>query len=98
MINKSEQEIMSTWKGDVDSPLVSVRCTTYNHIDSLGEALDSFLEQVTDFPFEVVVHDDASTDATAAIIREYEIAYPDIIKPIYQTENQYSKGIPITRE
>ena len=48
--------------------------------------------QITDFPFEIIIHDDASTDATADIIREYEMKYPDIIKPIYQTENQHSKG------
>ena len=47
--------------------------------------------QETDFPFEVIVHDDASTDRTADIIREYESKFPKIIKPIYETENQYSK-------
>ena len=51
--------------------------------------------QKTTFPFEYLIHDDASTDDTADIIREYEIRYPDIIKPIYQTENQYSKKIYI---
>ncbi len=51
--------------------------------------------QKTDFAFEVLVHDDASTDKTADIIREYEQKYPHIIKPIYQTENQYSQGIKI---
>jgi len=49
--------------------------------------------QKTTFPFEILIHDDASTDGTADIIREYEVKYPDIIKPIYQTENQYSRGI-----
>lgn len=53
--------------------------------------------QKTTFPFEVLIHDDASTDGTADIIREYEIKYPDIVKPIYQKENQYSKGIAISR-
>jgi len=52
--------------------------------------------QKTDFNFEVLIHDDASTDGTACIIREYEAKYPDIIKPIYQTENQASKGIKNT--
>jgi glycosyltransferase involved in cell wall biosynthesis len=52
--------------------------------------------QKTNFLFEVLVHDDASTDGTVDIIREYETKYPDIIKPIYQTENQYSKGISIS--
>lgn len=47
--------------------------------------------QKADFRFEAIVHDDASTDNTAAIIREYAEKYPDIIKPIYETENQYSK-------
>lgn len=45
----------------------------------------------TNFRFEAIVHDDASTDGTAAIIREYAEKYPDIIKPIFETENQYSK-------
>ena len=53
--------------------------------------------QETNFPFEVIVHDDASTDGTADIIREFEAKFPHIIKPIYQTENQYSKKIGITR-
>jgi glycosyltransferase involved in cell wall biosynthesis len=51
--------------------------------------------QKTDFPFEVLIHDDASKDATADIVREYETLYPEIIKPIYSTENKYSKGIDI---
>jgi glycosyltransferase involved in cell wall biosynthesis len=53
--------------------------------------------QKTNFPIEVLIHDDASTDGTADIIREYEQKYPEIIKPIYQTENQFSKGMPISR-
>jgi glycosyltransferase involved in cell wall biosynthesis len=53
--------------------------------------------QKCNFPFEMLIHDDASTDGTADIIREYETKYPDIIKPIYQTENQYSKGIGVSR-
>ena len=65
----------------------------YNHEKYIKDALDSFLMQKTDFPFEVLIHDDASTDRTGEIIREYEKKYPHIIKPIYQTENQYSKGI-----
>ena len=47
--------------------------------------------QKTDFPFIAIVHDDASTDNTAEIIQEYALKYPDIIKPILETENQYSK-------
>jgi glycosyltransferase involved in cell wall biosynthesis len=47
--------------------------------------------QKTTFPVEILIHDDASTDDTAMIVREYELKYPHLIKPIYQTENQYSK-------
>ena len=73
------------------SPLVSIKCTVYNHEPYLRQCLDGFVMQKTNFPFEAIVHDDASTDGSAAIIREYAEKYPDIIKPIYETENQYSK-------
>ncbi len=75
--------------------MVSVLCTVYNHAPYLRQCLESLVTQETDFRYEVVVHDDASTDGSAAIIREFEAAYPDIVRPIYQTENQYSKRIPI---
>ena len=76
-------------------PMVSIICTSYNHEKYIRQCLDGFIMQKTDFPFEVLIHDDASTDGTADIIREYESLYPNIIKPIYQKENQYSKGIRI---
>ena len=59
--------------------------------------MNGFVSQRTNFPFEVIVHDDASTDKTAAIIREYEEEYPELIKPIYQTENQFVKHLGINR-
>lgn len=77
---------------------VSVICTAYNHEKYIRKALDGFVMQETNFPFEVIIHDDASTDNTPIIIREYEEKYPDIIKPIYQTENQFSKGVTIAKE
>ncbi|EIM06127.1 family 2 glycosyl transferase [Planococcus antarcticus DSM 14505] len=73
--------------------MVSIECTSYNHEDFIAEALDSMLMQRTNFTYEILIHDDASTDRTAKIIKSYEQKYPDIIKPIYQTENQYSKGV-----
>ena len=73
---------------------LSVICLTYNHEKFIRQALDGFVMQKTNFPFEVIVHDDASTDETAKIIREYEIKYPELIKPIYQKENLWQKGIP----
>lgn len=75
----------------MEKPLVAIRCITYNHEPYIREALEGFVMQKTNFPFVAIVHDDASTDGTAAIIREYAEKYPDIIKPIYETENQYSK-------
>ena len=77
------------------TPLVSVCTLAYNHEPYIRECLDGILMQKTNFAFELLIHDDASTDGTADIIREYEAKYPDIIKPIYQTENQYSKGVKI---
>ena len=74
-------------------PLVSICCITYNHRDFIRDALDGFLSQRTDFPYEILINDDASTDGTADIIREYEQKYPEKIRALLQTENQYSKGI-----
>lgn len=80
---------MSNMKGEI---LVSISCTTYNHAPYVRECFDGFLKQKTNFKFEVLVHDDASTDSTIEIIREYESKYPEIFKPIIQTENQWSQG------
>lgn len=77
--------------------MVSITCLTYNHEPYIRDCLDGFVMQKTNFKFEVLIHDDASTDGTADIIREYEAKYPDIIKPIYQTENQYSQKKPFIR-
>lgn len=75
------------------TPYVSIVCITYNHELYIRQCLDGFFMQKTNFEFEVLIHDDASTDKTADIIRSYEKKYPGIIRPIYQSENQYSKGI-----
>jgi len=74
------------------SLLVSIICTAYNHQEYIKDALDGFIMQKTTFPFEIIVHDDASTDNTAKIIREYEAKYPSFFSNIYQIENQFSKG------
>lgn len=73
-------------------PIVSIICNTYNQADYIAQAIESFLMQKTDFPFEILVHDDASTDGTAEVVRKYARQYPEIVKPILQTENQYSLG------
>lgn len=75
-----------------NTPLVTIRCTVYNQAKYLRQCLDGFVMQQTTFPYEAIVHDDASTDGSADIIREYAERYPDIIKPVLEDENQYSKG------
>lgn len=70
---------------------VTIVCVTYNHQNYIRDALDSFFHQQVDFKYEVVVHDDASTDETIAILKEYEKEYPDKIKVLYEAENQYRK-------
>jgi len=80
-----------------DNIMVSILCLAYNHEKFIRKALEGFVMQKTNFKFEVLIHDDASTDKTADIIREFEAKYPDIIKPIYQTENQFSKKTGIMK-
>lgn len=75
----------------MQNPLVSIVCDVYNHGPYLRSALEGFVMQQVNFPIEVLVHDDASTDNSAEIIREYETRYPDLFRPIYETENQYHK-------
>jgi glycosyltransferase involved in cell wall biosynthesis len=74
---------------------VTVICITYNHEDFIKDALEGFVNQITDFDYEVLIHDDCSTDNTADIIREYEEKYPNLIRPVYQKKNLYSQHIPI---
>lgn len=72
--------------------LVTVCCITYNHRNYIRRCLDSLINQNTDFRYEIIVHDDASDDGTQDIIREYAQRYPDLVIPILQEENQFSKG------
>ena len=73
--------------------IVSVCVITYNHCNYIRQCLDGILMQQTNFPFEIIVNDDCSTDGTAEIVKEYELKYPQLFKVTYQTENQYSKGV-----
>lgn len=75
--------------------MVSISCLTYNHERFIADALDSFIMQKVDFDFEILIHDDASTDKTADIIRQYEEKYPHLFNAIYSSENKYSKGVKI---
>ena len=87
MINITEKEIMKNWKGDTNNPVLSVCCITYNHEKYINEAIDSFLMQETDFPFEIVIGEDCSTDNTRKIVEKYKEMYPNIIKLIVSENN-----------
>lgn len=76
---------------------VSIVCITYNHVDYIRDAIESFLMQKTNFNYEILIHDDASTDGTSEILKDYVSKYSDKIKVIFQKENQYSKGIKISQ-
>ena len=78
-------------------PLVSVCVITYNHGKYIRQCLDGILMQKVNFPYEILIHDDASPDDTADIIREYWEKYPTVIKPILREENQYSKGVDVSQ-
>ncbi len=79
-----------------DNIEVSVICITYNQENYIEKTLSNIVSQKTNFRFEVIVHDDASTDGTADVVRSYAERYPDLIKPILQKENQHSKKVKIT--
>lgn len=89
--DKAQRPNTPTKGFDWSHPLLTIRCIVYNHEAYIRDCLEGFVMQETTFPFEVIVHDDASTDNSATIIREYAEKYQHIIKPIIQTENQYQK-------
>ena len=88
MINKSEEAIMQNWNAR-GNPLVSCIVLTYNQEKYIAQSLDSILMQETDFPFEIIVRDDCSTDQTAIIVKEYVDKYSNIVKPIFEDENKF---------
>lgn len=89
----TEEEVIKYWKDPKANPVVSIACITYNHESYIEDTIKGFLIQKTDFSFEVIIHDDASTDGTREILKGYASRYPSIIKLILQEENQYSQGI-----
>jgi len=82
-------------KSGKNIPLVSVCCITYNHESYIERALKGMLSQKTTFPIEILIHDDASTDNTANIVKKYAAGNPTMIFPVFQKKNQYSQGVPI---
>lgn len=71
--------------------VVSVICYTYNQKNYIRQALEGMMMQNTSFEYEIIVHDDASSDGTSEIIKEYAMNYPDKITVLFQEENQYSQ-------
>lgn len=66
---------------------VSVCMLAYNQADLFREAIESVVTQKTNFPFEIIVCDDASTDGTSEVLREYERNYPHLVRAVYQEKN-----------
>jgi glycosyltransferase involved in cell wall biosynthesis len=69
------------------TPLLSVCMITYNHIKYIREAIDGVLMQKVNFPWEIIIADDFSTDGTREIVLEYKKKYPNLIKLILQENN-----------
>lgn len=87
-----EMEIMKNW-GGVCEPVVSICCPTFNHVNYIEDTIRGFLAQETNFSFEIIIRDDCSSDETADIIKSYTNKYPNIIYPIFEAENTFSKGV-----
>lgn len=81
---------------DINPIEVSVVCLAYNQESTIERMINSILNQETTFAYEILIHDDFSTDQTRTIIERYARLYPEKIVPIYQTENQFSKGKKIS--
>ncbi|HAT4484166.1 TPA: glycosyltransferase [Proteus mirabilis] len=86
-----ENSIKKYWKY-IDRVYTSCICITYNQELYIKNTIDSLLSQQTEYKFEIIVHDDCSSDATRDILLEYKYKYPNIIKLILQKKNQYSQG------
>ena len=88
---KDELEIIKHWEYNSHVPFLSILCITYNHQCYIHDAINSFLDQETSFPFEIIIHNDASTDNTEEILKKYREKYPNLVRFYSRSENQYSK-------
>lgn len=74
---------------------VSVICLTYNQDKYIAKCVESLMMQETTFRYEIIIHDDCSTDETQRILKKFNNLYPDKISLILQKTNQYSTGVNI---
>ena len=86
------EEIENKWQNNKEQIVVSIFCPTFNHENTISVAIESFISQETNFPFEIIIVDDKSNDKTVSLIKQYQEKYPNIIKTIFQKENKYSKN------
>ncbi len=90
---RSESEVMKQWVGE--APVVSILCPTFQHVEFIEDAIHGFLGQDTVFPFEILIRDDASTDGTADIVRDYAQRYPRIVRLILEVVNRWPATSPL---
>ncbi|WP_057830217.1 glycosyltransferase family 2 protein [Colwellia sp. TT2012] len=84
---------MNLIKGN-NIPKVTVCVVTYNQESYIAKCLQSIVDQITEFEFEVIVGDDCSTDSTVDIIRSFKERYPSLIKVIFRDANiGFSKNL-----
>ncbi len=88
---RTEAQIMQDW-GGAEQIAVSIVLVSFNQESYIEDALAGALSQKTSFPFEIILHDDASTDGTREILEKYALEYPEIIIPVLRTVNIFSKG------
>ena len=72
--------------------MVSVICLSFNHALYLEKSLSAIISQKTNFKFEIIVHDDCSTDNSLSLINSYSLKYPNLIKVISRSSNVFSTG------
>lgn len=89
---RSEADIMATWNA-ASGVVVTICCATYQHERFIADALRGFLGQVTTYPFKILVRDDASTDKTAEIVRDFANRYPRIVEAIFEKTNRWAEGV-----
>lgn len=88
--SRSEADVTAGWDDSPTNPLLSVCCIAYNHESYIKDSLEGFVNQETNFPFEIIVHDDASTDNTREILISFQRYYPSLVRLILRESNQFS--------